>query len=49
MFRVRHKETGEIRTVYAVSGVLFLFYAHRTFAVSHWEWGAIEDYEPVED
>lgn len=28
MFKVRHKETGQIRTVYATNGFLFLFYIY---------------------
>ena len=44
MFRVRDKRNGTVRTVYAINGLLFLF-----FADGCWCWDAIDLYEPVED
>lgn len=44
MFKVRHKETGEIRTVYGNSGPLFIFYYQ-----GGWVFESMVYYEPVED
>lgn len=43
MFKVRHKETGAIRTVYKVSGGMFMFYS-----CGEWYWDCLSYYEPVE-
>lgn len=45
MFRVVHKKTGEIRTVYGIAGLLFLFWNQET---SEWESDEISDYRPLE-
>lgn len=44
MFKVRHKETGEIRTVYGQNGTYFLFCLN-----GEWRYGPIEKYEPLEE
>lgn len=43
MFKVKHLITGEIRTVYAVHGIMFLFYDETGWASDY-----IDRYEPVE-
>ena len=44
MFKVRNIITGEIRTVYGVSGIMFLFHNG-----SVWFSDYMERYEPVEE
>jgi hypothetical protein len=44
MFKVKHRKTGQIRTVYGVNGFMFLFYIYGS-----WEWLPIAGYEPVEE
>lgn len=46
MFKVRHKETGEIRTVYAINGSMFLLY---DFCHNEWYYEYIRFFEPLED
>ena len=46
MFQVMHRETGEIRTVYAVYGTLLLFWNEQGTC---WDFGSIEKYKPVAD
>lgn len=41
MFLVKHKETGELHTVYAVSGLFFLVYN------GGWNWVDMKDFAPV--
>ena len=41
MFLVKHKETGELHTVYAVSGLSFLVYD------GVWRWVEMKDFVPV--
>lgn len=43
MFKVRHKGTGEIYTVYAMVGIMFLFYNGH-----EWYCDNTEHYEPLE-
>lgn len=45
MFKVKHKETGAIWTVYAVQGTMFLFYDHES---GEWWSDYIVHYAPVE-
>lgn len=42
MFRVEHKVTGDVVTVYAVMSNLALIYT------GTWEWVTLNDYLPVE-
>ena len=44
MFRVVHKETGEVRTVYGMAGIRFLFWNHEEKC---WEYGDMEKYIPA--
>lgn len=44
MYKVRDNRTGQVRTVYAVNGLLFLL-----FADGHWCWEDMSFYTPVED
>lgn len=44
MFQVMHKETGEIRTVYAVTGIRFLFWNDQEDC---WQYGDMQNYKPV--
>lgn len=44
MFKVRHKETRVIRTVYGWNGTHFLFYMGEG-----WYYLPMEHYEPVEE
>ena len=46
MFQVVHKETGVLRTVYAVIGMGFLLWNEEEVC---WEDGNIEEYKPVAD
>lgn len=46
MFKVVHKETGVIRTVYAVTGIRFLLWNEQEAC---WEYGDMEKYKPVAD
>jgi hypothetical protein len=46
MFKVKHKETGEIRTVYAVNGLLFVFWDTEK---EEWHYDLIINYALVED
>lgn len=46
MFQVVHKETGEIRTVYGIAGLLFLFWDQKT---GEWEGDEISNYRPLEE
>ena len=46
MFQVVHKETGVIRTVYAVTGIRFLLWNEQEAC---WEYGDMEKYKPVAD
>ena len=46
MFNVRHKVTGEIRTVYGWCGMYFLFYS-REFDC--WVDDNMNHYEPVDE
>lgn len=43
MFRVRERKSGRELTVYAVIGMMFLFYENGC-----WIFDAIEHYEPAE-
>ena len=43
MFKVRHKETGAILTVYALCGIMFLFHNG-----DEWYCDYMEHYEPME-
>lgn len=45
MFKVKRKGTGEISTVYAVSGTRFLIYIEGQ--EPHWEWHDMSEYEPA--
>lgn len=42
MFEVRHKETGIVRTVYAVMGSLALIFT------GDWEWVDLNNFLPAE-
>ena len=42
MFKVRHKETGDIYTVYGMNGSMFLLYGHE------WFYEYMGYFEPVE-
>ena len=44
MFKVRHKKSGTVHTVYAVCGIMFLF--HNGY---EWYCEYMEEYEPVND
>ena len=44
MFKVVHKETGELRTVYGVMGMRFLLWNAEG---SYWEYGDMEKYMPA--
>lgn len=44
MFQVVHRETGERRTVYGVTGIRFLFWNHEEKC---WEYGDMEKYIPA--
>lgn len=46
MFKVRHKETGEIRIAYGFVGVRICFYDGGS---GNWYYAPIDDYEPVEE
>lgn len=46
MFQVVHKETGAIRTVYAVTGSYFMFWNEQEAC---WDYDAMKKYEPVAD
>ena len=46
MFRVRHKVSGEVRTVYAMDGLYFMIWNAETRT---WCWVPISEYEPVEE
>lgn len=45
MFQVVHKETGELRTVYGITGIRFLFWNREEAC---WEYGDMDNYIPVE-
>jgi len=45
MFTVRHKETGKLKTVYAVTGPNFLLWDKEK---RHWYYDAIVNYRPYE-
>lgn len=45
MFQVIHRQTGEIRTVYGMSGIKFLFWNDIDGC---WEYGDMENYIPAE-
>ena len=45
MFKVVHKETGEVRTVYGFAGIRFLFWNSEEGC---WQYGDMENYTPVE-
>ena len=45
MFRVVHKETGEIRTVYEKNGAYFLFWNAEQ---EEWQYDHINKYKPLE-
>lgn len=44
MFKVKHKETGEVKPVYGLCGILFMFYED-----GKWICAPMEEYEPVEE
>ena len=46
MFQVVHKETGEIRTVYAVTGNYFMVWNEQEAC---WDYDAMRNYKPVAD
>lgn len=46
MFKVRHKETGEIRTAYGWNGVLLRFYNSKA---ERWFWASSDNWEPVKE
>ena len=46
MFRVRHKVSGEVRTVYAMDGLYFMVWDAEART---WCWVPISEYEPVEN
>ena len=46
MFKVKEKETGEIFTVYAVNGALFLIY-DESFGGGTWLWEPMGQYIPA--
>ena len=46
MFYVRDKETGEVRRVYAICGMSFMFWDEEK---DTWVFGDIDGYRPVED
>lgn len=46
MFQVVHKETGEIRTVYAVTGNYFMVWNEQEGC---WDYDAMRNYKPVAD
>ena len=46
MFKVKHKVSGEVRTVYAMDGLYFMIWNAETRT---WFWVPILEYEPVEN
>lgn len=44
MFKVRDLRNGEVRTVYSVNGILFLFFINGV-----WCWDTMDHYVPVEE
>ena len=48
MFRVKHKDTGLSRIVYAVSGIRFLIWID-TPGDEHWEWVDMTEFEPMRE
>lgn len=44
MFKVKHKETGECKTVYHVNGCSFMFWDEDECC---WVFDDIDNYEPV--
>lgn len=50
MYKVRNIETGEVKTVFACSGLHFLFYDGRDENGNPlWSYGEMNQYEPVEE
>lgn len=49
MFRVRHKATGDIHTVYAVTGVRFLIWVDLPHGEEHWTWVDMGDCVPLKE
>ena len=45
MYKVIHKETGEIRTVYGITGIRFLLWNEKDDC---WEYEDMEKYRPAE-
>ncbi len=46
MFKVKDKESGEVFTVYAVSGTMFLIFDRR-YTGGVWIWTPMDKYEPA--
>ena len=46
MFKIYHKNSNRICTVYMVSGLMFLVWDSQTHK---WNWIPMEECEPVED
>ena len=44
MFKVKNVSTGEIRTVYAICGIMFMFYDGTAWVCDY-----MDQYEPVEE
>ncbi len=50
MYKVRHIETGEVKTVFAVSGLNFLFYDGKDeHGIPMWSYGEMNQYEPAKE
>ena len=45
MFKVLHKNSGRVYTVYAVNGPYFMVWNAQEH---HWEWMPVENFEPLE-
>ena len=49
MFKVRHKGTGTIYTVYDVTGVRFMIWVDDPSGEGYWSWLDITDCEPFNE